>query len=106
MQSRVELWNETHSLLLSLSSSSASAASSICRCRGLQATCSCCRIRCRESSSPFRRCCPAICSAVSGGPLCSRFDTACSCCCSTDLLSHPRAIFESPEQRNYFLQHL
>src|SRR5579864_596959 len=83
-------------------SNSASAVSSICRCRGLHATCSCCRIRCRDSSSPCRLCRSATCSGVSTSP-CSFFDAASSCCCSTDLLSHPGAILDPRcNQANFF----
>ena len=78
--------------LPSFRSNSASAASSICRCRGLHATCNCCKMCCRESSMPFRSCSAAICSEFSGTFAPPLFEANSSCCCSTDLLSHPRAM--------------
>ena len=76
---------------LSWSSNSASAASNICRCRGLQAICRRCNMCCLESSSPRTRFSLAICSGVSAAPWIF-WVPASSCCCSTDLLSHPRAM--------------
>jgi hypothetical protein len=68
---------------------------SISRWRGLVAAWSCCVSRSRERSSPSRSRFRFCSSGGTGARFGFRRSAISSCCCSTDLLSHPRAMTNS-----------